>query len=213
MNRTLSVLALLLVTAFALAYLYRTLDREQPGALHEDEPAPLVDVEPGPAVGSHFPGFRASYQGRHIKVVQEFAGANGTVVVAMLSLDWCQYCRRQLLQLQEYQPRFEAAGISLVIITYDRPADLQPFIQRHDISIPVLSDEDALTFRTLGILDETYKPGDEHFGLPRPGMLVLDSDNKVVGKWFPTDFMLRVDAASALDYARRTLGLQVENQG
>ena len=208
MNRTLSVLALLLVAALALAYLYRATNSGQPGAAYEDGrfvPVPTADFEPGPAIGSHFPGLQASYRSRRITLVQEFAGANGTVVVAMLSLDWCQYCRRQLLQLQEFLPRFEAAGIGLVVITYDRPEDLRSFIERNDISIPVLSDDNALTFRTLGILDETREPGDTHYGLPHPGMLVLDSDNKVVDKLFPADFMLRVDAASALEFARRAL--------
>lgn len=209
MNRALSVLALLLVTALALAYLYRTVNWGPSGAPHEDEmfvPAPTADFDPGPAIGSHFPGLQASYRGRRIVLVQEFAGAKGTVVVATLSLDWCQYCRRQILQLQDHLPRFEAAGIGLVVITYDRPENLQPFIEHNDISIPVLSDDDALTFRTLGILDETREPEDTHYGLPHPGMLVLDSDNKVVGKLFLADFMLRVDAASALEFARRALG-------
>ncbi|MDZ7781477.1 MAG: redoxin domain-containing protein [Halioglobus sp.] len=208
MKRTLSVLALLLVAALALAYLYRTVNSGPSGAPHEDKrfvPSSTADFEPGPAIGSHFPGLQASYRGRRITLVQEFAGTKGTVVVATLSLDWCQYCRRQLLQLQDYLPRFEAAGIGLVVITYDPPEDLRSFIERNDISIPVLSDDGALTFRTLGILDERHEPGDTHYGLPHPGMLVLDSDNKVVAKLFPADFMLRVDAASALEFARRAL--------
>ena len=43
-------------------------------------------------------------------------------VVASRSFDWCPYCMRQIIQLQEEKAGFDAAGIGMVAITYDDPA-------------------------------------------------------------------------------------------
>ena len=127
--------------------------------------------------------------------------------MALRSVDWCPYCKRQLVQLQEHQPFFTASGIGLVAISYDSPEAQADFAQRFDISLPLLSDNNALSFRTLGILNESYQPGDSEYGVPHPGMIIVDDDNKVVGKLFLKDFGQRVDSAAALAYARRELGL------
>jgi peroxiredoxin len=166
------------------------------------------DFDPGPVVGSHFPGLRANYRGRDITLLEEFAGANGTVFVASRSYDWCPYCIRQMIQLQENSAGFEAAGIGIVAMSYDAPDLQQTFIEQHGITIPVLSDQDALSFKTLGILNEDHRPGDPHYGIPHPGVIVIDTDGKVVGKLFVAAYNIRVDASSVLAYAETALGLR-----
>jgi peroxiredoxin len=171
-------------------------------------PADEDDFDPGPAIGSDFPGVRAIHEGREITLLGEFAGPNGTVLVASRSLDWCPYCMRQMIQLQAHKAAFDAAGIGLVGITYDPPDEQQAFIDRFGITIPVLSDRDALSFKTLGILNEQYRPGDVQFGIPHPGMIVIDRDGKVAGKLFLEAYSKRVDARAALDFARDALGIR-----
>jgi len=165
------------------------------------------DFDPGPALGSRFPGLRARYQGREITLIEEFAGVNGTVVVASRSLDWCPYCMRQMIQLQANSAGFAAAGIGLVAITYDSPQLQQVFIDKFGITIPVLSDNNGLSFRTLGILNDQYQPGDRQFGIPHPGMIVIDPAGVVVGKLFLEAYSSRVDSAAALAFAKTVLGL------
>jgi peroxiredoxin len=171
-------------------------------------PADEDDFDPGPAIGSDFPGVRAIHEGREITLLGEFAGPNGTVLVASRSLDWCPYCMRQMIQLQAHKAAFDAAGIGLVGITYDPPEEQQAFIDRFGITIPVLSDREALSFKTLGILNEQYRPGDVQFGIPYPGMIVIDGDGKVAGKLFLEGYSTRVDSRAALDFARAALGIR-----
>lgn len=171
-------------------------------------PAERADFSPGPAIGSTFPGLQASHAGERVTLINDFSGGNGTLLVALRSIDWCRYCKRQLIQLQEHQPFFTAAGIGLVAISYDSPETQAAFAERFDITLPLLSDNNTLSFRTLGILNETYQPGDSEYGIPHPGMIVIDADNIVVGKLFLKDYSQRVDAASALTYARRKLDVQ-----
>ncbi|MEE4143549.1 MAG: redoxin domain-containing protein [Halieaceae bacterium] len=165
------------------------------------------DFDPGPALGSRFPGLRARYQGREITLLNEFAGVNGTVLVASRSLDWCPYCMRQMIQLQANSGAFAAAGIGLVAITYDSPEMQQAFIDKFGITIPVLSDRNGLSFRTLGILNDQYRQGDRQFGIPHPGMIVVDPAGMVVGKLFLEAYSSRVDSAAALVFAKNALGL------
>jgi peroxiredoxin len=210
MRRALVIAAAVLLGAGILAYLFREpLKWAAYDRLTADMfvPADVDDFDPGPAIGSDFPGVRATHGGREITLLGEFAGLNGTVLVASRSLDWCPYCMRQMIQLQAHKAAFDAAGVGLVGITYDSPDEQQAFIDRFGITIPLLSDKDALSFRTLGILNEQYQPGDLQYGIPHPGMIVIDRDGTVVGKLFLEAYSTRVDSLAALAFAREALGI------
>jgi peroxiredoxin len=206
----LKIIIPLLVLAVGFGYLFReSLKDVAFAALTQDMFVASDDdrFDPGPALGSHFPGLQASYKGRPITLLDEFAGPKGTVFIASRSIDWCPYCMRQMMQLQEKKAGFDAAGIGMVAITYDEPATQQAFIDKFKITIPVLSDSNALTFKTLGILNTDYAPGDFQYGIPHPGIIVVDSDGRVVGKLFLEDYSSRVDSAAALAFARTALGM------
>lgn len=210
MKRILVMAAVALATATALIYIFRVDIKESAfNKLTENMfvPADNDSFDPGPALGSTFPGVRALYQGREINLLNPFAGTNGIAFVASRSLDWCPYCMKQLVQLQQYKADFDAAGISLVAITYDTPDLQQQFIDKFGITIPVLSDINALTFKTLGILNTDYVPGDPQYGIPYPGMIVIDMQGQVVGKLFLEAYSVRVDSPAALAFASEALGL------
>lgn len=211
MKNALKITAALLLLALALGYLFREPLKEMAFARLTQNmfvAGDNDDFDPGPAVGSHFPGLQASYQGRTVTLIEEFAGANGTAFIASRSYDWCPYCMRQMIQLQETRADFDAAGIGMVAITYDDSALQQAFIDKYDITIPILSDTNALSFKTLGILNENYQPGDFQYGIPHPGMIVIDPKGTVVGKLFLQAYSSRVDARAALAFAMTALGLE-----
>lgn len=211
MKNALKITAALLLLALALGYLFREPLKEMAFARLTQNmfvAGDNDDFDPGPTVGSHFPGLQASYQGRTVTLIEEFAGANGTAFIASRSYDWCPYCMRQMIQLQETRADFDAAGIGMVAITYDDSALQQAFIDKYDITIPVLSDTNALSFKTLGILNENYQPGDFQYGIPHPGMIVIDPKGTVVGKLFLQAYSSRVDARAALAFAMTALGLE-----
>jgi peroxiredoxin len=210
MKRTLIIITAVLLTGGAMLYVFREplkqfaydrLTRNMFVAQDNDS------FDPGPAVGSRFPGLRATYKDRDITLIEEFAGPNGTLFIASRSLDWCPYCMRQMIQLQEYKADFDAAGIGMVAITYDDPQLQQQFIDRFGITIPILSDRDSLSFKTLGILNEEYDSGDPRYGIPHPGMIVITPEGEVAGKLFIEDYSSRVDSAAALAFARDRLRL------
>lgn len=111
----------------------------------------------------------------------------------------------QLGELQEHVEAFEEAGIGLVVVTYDSPELQQRFIEAGDITYPFLSDIDASTMISLGILNEDYSPGDRAYGIPHPGAFIVNPDKEIVGKIFVESFRVRVEGAGTLEHALEVL--------
>jgi peroxiredoxin len=202
--RTLSVLVITALAVFIFReplkeMLYAGVTKDMFVAADNDS------FDPGPALGSTFPGVRARYQGEEISLLTPFAGLNGTVLIASRSMDWCPYCMKQMIQLQTYKADYDAAGIGLVGITYDSPEKQQAFIDKFGINIPLISDIDVMSFKTLGIVNDSYQPGEEGYGIPFPGMIVIDTAGKVVGKLFLEGYSTRVDSQAALVFAQEAL--------
>ena len=119
---------------------------------------------------------------------------------------------KQLVQLQENSKLFAKAGISIVALTYDAPELQQGFINRHEISYPLLSDIDAKSIIALDILNTNYQPGQSSYGIPYPGVFVVDRGMEVVGKIFIEPYQTRVHALGVLSYAESKLhGLRCED--
>lgn len=211
MGKVLVITAVVLLLALGIGYMMRDYLKESPLAGIDDAmfiPADTDNFDPGPTLGSTFPGVRATFGDKAITMLTPFAGTNGTVFIASRSLDWCPYCMKQMIQLQQHRDEFEAAGIGMVAMTYDAPELQQKFIDKFSITIPILSDVDAMTFKTLGILNAEHAPGDAHYGIPYPGMIVIDPQGIIVGKLFVEAYSSRVDSAAALDYANAALARQ-----
>ena len=166
------------------------------------------DFNPGLAVGDEFPPIRALYNGEEITSIDDFIGENGAIFIAVRSVDWCPYCRRQLAQLQGIADDFEAAGIGMISITYDSPELQQMFIELASLGYPLVSDVDAESVKALGILNDEYAPGDENYGIPYPGVFVINPDKQIVGKIFVERYQIRVDAPTTLAYAKELLGAE-----
>ncbi len=96
----------------------------------------------------------------------------------------------------------------MVAMTYDSPELQQAFIEAGSIDYPFLSDIDASSFQSLGILNDEYAPGDENYGLPYPGIYVLNPDQEIVGKIFVERYQVRVHSETVLAYARELLNAQ-----
>ena len=107
----------------------------------------------------------------------------------------------QLGQLQDSVEAFDAAGIGIVVVTYDAPELQQVFIDAGSITYPFISDIDATTMIALGILNEDYGPGDSNYGIPHPGVFVVNPEQEIVGKIFVESFRTRVDGEGVLEYA------------
>lgn len=111
----------------------------------------------------------------------------------------------QFVQLQQNLQAFHAEGIAVMAMTYDKPAQQQPFIDKNGIEFPLLSDVDARSVKALHILNTKYQPGDGAYGIPYPGIFIVGPDKKIVGKVFVEAYQKRLDAAVVLAIAKELL--------
>ena len=96
----------------------------------------------------------------------------------------------------------------MVAITYDSPDMQQAFSDAASLTYPFLSDIDAASMQAMGILNQEYGPDDENYGLPYPGIFVLNPEQEIVGKIFVERYQIRVDAPTTLAYALEVLNAQ-----
>ena len=75
---------------------------------------------------------------------------------------------------------------------------LKSFADRQHITYPLLSDTDSKIIRAYDILNETTKPGTLYYGIPYPGIYILDAQGRVVAKYFEDDYKDRVSTADIL---------------
>jgi hypothetical protein len=89
-------------------------------------------------------------------------------------------------------------GLGVAAISYDSAGALKNFADRQHITYPLLSDTDSKIIRAYGILNETVKPGTAAFGIPYPGVFIVDVQGRVVAKYFEDDYADRVSTAGIL---------------
>ena len=109
------------------------------------------------------------------------------------------------MQLQSHLAGFAAAGVGVLALTYDAPERQQEFIDKYAITYPLVSDIDATSVKSLGLLNTDYEPGDANYGIAYPGVFVLNPAQEIVGKIFLDGYRTRVDADGVLAYAQEVL--------
>ena len=95
------------------------------------------------------------------------------------------------MELAHNADRIKAAGLGLAAISYDAPAVLKNFADRQKVGFPLLSDPDSKTIRDYGILNEQAAKGTFAYGIPYPGIYILNAKGVVTAKYFESDFKER----------------------
>lgn len=146
----------------------------------------------GPEIGNKAPAFNA-LNTLNVKVnITELSAEKGLIVLFFRSADWCPFCKRHLIELNDYADKFKALGYGLTGISYDSTKTLNNFTHEHTLKYPLLSDQAANTIKAYDILNQDYSMGDEHYGIPYPGVVIINSNGKVSDKYFFKGFRKRV---------------------
>ena len=67
-------------------------------------------------------------------------------------------------------------------MTYDAVSQNQEFSTKNGLFYELLSDEGGETVSRLGIRNEDYEEGSFAYGVANPGVMLVDSDGKIVLK-------------------------------
>jgi hypothetical protein len=102
------------------------------------------------------------------------------------------------VELQQHLEAIRTEGLGVAAISYDSIGALKNFADRQQITYPLLSDPDSKIIRAFDILNETTKLGTLTYGIPYPGVYIVDAQGKVVSKYFEDDYKDRVSTADIL---------------
>jgi len=83
-------------------------------------------------------------------------------------------------------------------ISYDPVDTLKKFSEKHNISYPLLSDVKSDVIKKYGILNTQIDSGSKNFGIPNPGIYIIDHALIVRNKLFEKSYRNRPSAESVL---------------
>ncbi len=68
-------------------------------------------------------------------------------------------------------------------MSYDSLEVLEGFHSGNELPYPLLRDVDAAHVIAYGVLNEDYEPGHRGYGIPHPGVFLVDRDGVIQGKF------------------------------
>lgn len=108
------------------------------------------------------------------------------------------------MQLIELTAQFEAMGINVASITYDPVEFLKEVELDEGVEFPMLHDEDVKHVNAFGVRNLDYEPGQRFYGIPYPGIFLIDADGVIRAKFAEESYRDRppfediLEAAAAL---------------
>jgi AhpC/TSA family/Disulphide bond corrector protein DsbC len=100
------------------------------------------------------------------------------------------------VQLQNAKQRFEVQGLKLAGISYDTPAILKDFAERHKIEFPLLADPNSQIIRSFHVLNGEAKGMTK--GMAYPGFFYLDESGVIREKYFTPKYTDRLTANNVI---------------
>lgn len=95
------------------------------------------------------------------------------------------------MQLSNRAEEFTAQGFELVTMTYDSNEDALLFHQQSNLNFPILQDADSVHIKSLGILNETVAKDHWAYGVPYPGIYLVDASGIIRGKFAEQGYIKR----------------------
>jgi peroxiredoxin len=114
------------------------------------------------------------------------------------SADWWQYCRSQLVELEQSRAVLEKEGLRIAAVSYDSEETLRAFAGKYQIRFPLLSDRDSAVIRSFGIFNTNIAPGLRAHGVPHPVEYLVTPDGVVIRKYFVPNYQHRVTASAVV---------------
>ncbi|WP_291622050.1 peroxiredoxin family protein [Colwellia sp.] len=151
-----------------------------------------TSIDVGPSLGKQAPAITAINTLQQPVNIKQLSGEQGLIILFFRSADWCPFCKKHILELNDLAERFTKLGYGLAAISYDHTDILKKFAEQRNISYPLLSDQKVQTMLAYNIVNSEYAIGDEHYGIPYPGVVVIDDNGKVIHKHFFKGYKKRV---------------------
>jgi peroxiredoxin len=142
-------------------------------------------------VGATIPAISAQDQDGKVRTFDDLTGEKGMLLMLSRSFDWCPYCKAQLVQLTEISDQIEAMGVNVVTLTYDSVTTLKTVQEDQGIEFPLLHDENVSHVNAFGVRNLEYEPGHRVYGIPYPGIFLVDAKGVIRAKFAERRYQAR----------------------
>ncbi len=126
------------------------------------------------------------------QTIRQLSGDKGLILILFRSADWCPYCKKHLIEINKWHSKFTALGYGIAAISYDSVETLKTFSDKRKLLYPLLADQNHQTMIDYKVLNKKYQPGDDDYGIPYPGVLIIDEQGKLTYKYFYKGYKKRV---------------------
>lgn len=159
---------------------------------------------PGPNVGATFANsLSLPDQAGTPQALTVLLGEQGAVVVFVRSVDWCPFCKRQLVEINQRLAEFKALGFNVVSVSHDTVDKIREFHTAQNIGFTMLADPDGAVVNSLGIRDLQYADGSKAYGVARPMIFVINSQLQITHKFAKQSYRDRPDLNAVLAALKR----------
>ena len=149
-------------------------------AHHDDNHGVEVETASiGPVIGALAPTVTAVTADGSPASLAAISGSSGVIVAFVRSADWCPFCKKQLIELNEAETDIWANGWQVVGLSYDAPEKLAEFKGKSNITFPLFSDADSTTIKAFGLLNEEVDADSRSYGIPHPALVFIGNDGTV----------------------------------
>jgi len=97
---------------------------------------------------------------------------------------------------------FRELGINVVVMTYEPVETNREFVDKNDAGFVILTDRDSRYFRKLGIFNDEVSPDHRFYGIPHPGIMLVDPDGRIVEKFAEENYRERPVLEDVIEAAR-----------
>ena len=154
-----------------------------------------TSIDVGPKLGEKAPEISVINTLKQPINIKQLSDDKGLIILFFRSADWCPFCKKHLIELNNHAEKFTKLGYGLAAISYDNTDILKTFAAQKSISYPLLSDQKVQTMLAYDIVNAKYSADSEHYGIPYPGVVVIDNEGNVIHKHFFKGYKKRVKFA------------------
>jgi len=152
----------------------------------EDAPMMSDGAGLGPAVGEQIPhdlalGDAPGFDG--------LKGENGMALFFVRSVDWCPYCKAQVIEASGAYDDFAALGLEPVYLSYDTAEKQAAFAAQRDIAGSFVADPQSEIIKAFRLLNTNHKPGEFGYGIPFPAIFIVNGDGVVQARLYEEDYL------------------------
>jgi len=126
------------------------------------------------------PDFTLPRDGGSTVSLSDFAGKK--LVLFLYPKDDTQGCTVESIAFSKAQSEFAAAGAEILGLSKDSVASHDKFVAKHDLTVPLISDESGALIEALGAWIEKNNFGKKYMGIDRSTFLI-DGDGIIRKSW------------------------------